>query len=166
MRYVKWVLLFAAVALAVLWLLGWFAPEPKVAINRHLKKLTELASFTASEPSFQRFSKIKQLSGLFSEDSVIVVETMGVESHTLNGRDELMQAMMAAKSFANGLKAEFVDVNIELGSGNQSALVELTLKARLGGESEMIAQEFKFTFKKTKREWYITRVDSVRTLKP
>ena len=77
-----------------------------------------------------------------------------------------MQAAMGAKSVTTGIKAEFIDMNIELGSGNLSALVDLTLKAKVNGESDMIAQELKFTMKKINGDWLITRIETVKTLKP
>ena len=58
-------------------------------------------------------------------------------------------------------------MNIEMGAGNDSAIVDLTLKAKVPGETDLIVQELKFTLKKSDGgTWYITRVETVKTLKP
>ena len=84
----------------------------------------------------------------FSEDVQVVVDVPGSSIHTLAGREELTQAAMAAKSMSNGLKVEFLDPNIDLNQGGESALVDLTLKAKPGNDSDLIVQELKLTFKK------------------
>jgi hypothetical protein len=166
MKSLKRLFLFSIAIAGLLWVFGFFTPDPKIIITRQLRKLTELASFTSSEPSFQRFGKVKQMGKLFSEDVIIVADYAELENHTLKGRDELMQAMMAAKPFGSGLSVEFIDINIELGSEKKSALVDVTLKGRFGGDTELIAQELSITFKRIKGEWLITRAETVHTLKP
>ena len=76
-----------------------------------------------------------------------------------------MQAAMAARTMVSGVSAELVDINIDMGPNNQSAMVDLTLKAKVGDERDAVILELKFTFKKIKGDWLITRVATVQTLK-
>ncbi len=88
----------------------------------------------------------------------------GRVEHTFSSRDEIMQAAAAAYSALNGIKVEFLDVNVMVGADKQSATAGLTLKAQAAGDKDFIAQEMKFTLQKIDGKWLITRVETVRTL--
>ncbi len=139
--------------------------NPKVVIHNRLLKLARLASFSPNEGNINRLAHLHQLSLLFSGDAQVVVNVSEHDPHVLNGRDEVVNAAMAARSFANTLKAQFLDINIELGANNESALVDLTAKADVNGQSDSFVQEMKFTLRKINGDWLITRVDPVTSLK-
>jgi hypothetical protein len=160
-------IIFLAVALSLgVWLWAAWFPNPKQAVRNRLNKVAQLASFSANEGNISRVANVQKLGRLFAEDVQVMVDIPGTESHTFTSREEVMQVALAAKRLGDGLKAEFLDMNIEMGTGDQSALVDLTLKAKVGGESDLIVQELKFTLKKLDGDWLITRVETVRTLKP
>lgn len=148
------------------WLWTVFFPNPQQVIRNRLDKVARLASFSPGEGNISRVSKIQRLGLLFADDVEVMIDVPGADIQTIKSRQELMQAAMAAPRFASGLKAEFLDMNIELGSDAQSAIVDLTLKAKVTGETDLIVQELKFTMKKIKNDWLITRVETVKTLKP
>jgi hypothetical protein len=60
---------------------------------------------------------------------VINLEVRGFDTRELQGRDELMQAVMGAMQHVRGLKVEFLDINVTLDAGNQTAMANLTGKA-------------------------------------
>jgi len=144
---------------------AWFT-NPKQVIKNRLNQVARLASFEPNEGAISRLAKIQRLGLLFAEDVQVMVDIPGYEAHTFSRREEVMQVVMASPRLGNGLSAQFLDMNIQLGSGDQSALVELTLEAKINGESDILAQEMKFTLKKIKGDWLITRVETVKTLKP
>ena len=154
----------AVIALGV-WAWTMVFPNPKQVIRNRINRVAQLASFSPNEGAMSRGFNIQKLGALFSDDAQILVDVPDLDAHVFT-REEMMQSLMAAKRLGNGLKAEFVGMNIELGAGAESALVDLTLKAKIGGQGELIVQEFKFTVKKIKGDWLITRVESVNTLKP
>jgi hypothetical protein len=140
-------------------------PNPKNVVHNRLVKLARLASFSAQEGNIGRLANLHQLSLLFSGDAQVAVEISGNDPHVFNGREEVLNAAMAARSLVKTLKAEFLDINIEMGVNNQSALVDLTAKADVNGQRNSFVQEFKFTFRKIDGDWLITRVDPVTSLK-
>ncbi|HEX3798666.1 MAG TPA: hypothetical protein VH413_08190 [Verrucomicrobiae bacterium] len=149
------------------WLYTVLFPNPQQAVRNHLNKVARLASFSPSDGNLSRMANVERLGTLFARDVQVVVDIPGYESHTFSNREELMQAAALTKRFAGGLKAEFLDMNIEMGAGNDSALVDLTLKAKVSTESDLIVQELKFTLKKSDGgSWLITRVETIKTLKP
>jgi hypothetical protein len=148
------------------WLWTVLFPNPQQVIRNRLNKLASLASFSSDDGNISRVAKIQRLGALFADNVQITIDVPGVDAQTFTSREELKQAALAAKRFTSGLKAEFLDMNIELDDAAQSALVDLTLKAKVAGESDLIVQELKFTLKKINGDWLITRVETVKTLKP
>jgi hypothetical protein len=163
-------ILFRIFLLAALAAVGWLAwtllyPDPKTVIQHRLTKLAEIASFPPDEGNIRRVANIEKMGSFFTEDAQVMLDIPGVEVHTISGRQELMQMALAAKGLDGGLKAELLDPDIQINSGNQSALVDVTLKARAGRDTDLIVQELKFTLKQTNGDWLITRVETVQTLK-
>jgi hypothetical protein len=162
----KIILLLALLALGF-WLWTIFFPNPQQVIRNRLNKLAHLASFSPDEGNISRVAKVQRLGQLFAENVQVVVDVPGADVQNITSREELMQAAMAAKRFTGGLKAEFLDMDIPpLDNDAQSAVVDLTLKAKVSTESDLIVQELKFTLKKINGDWLITRVETVKTLKP
>lgn len=160
------IVLLVGVAAVGWWLWTVLFPNPQQIIRNRLNTVARLASFPPNEGNITHVAKIQRLGQFFAEDVQIMVDVPGVESHTFTSRAELMQMVAVTKHMADGLKAELLDMNVEMGSGADSALVDTTLKARMAGENELIVQELKITFKKIKGDWLITRVETVKTLKP
>src|SRR5581483_12123602 len=98
--------LLRLICLAVLIALGFWAwnilfPNPQKVIRHRLNKLAQLASFSGNEGNFSRVASIQQMGNYFTDNVELTVDIPGVESHTFNGRAELMQAAMAARSTVN-----------------------------------------------------------------
>ena len=64
----------------------------------------------------------------------------------------------------SGLSVEFLDINVTVEPDRKSAAADLTLKARVAGEKDLIVQELKFTLRKIDGTWLIIRVETVKTL--
>lgn len=159
-------LVFVAVLIAVaFWAWSVFFPNPQKIIRHRLVKLAQLASFGPNEGNITRIANVEKMGAYFAENAELVLDIPGVETHTFNGRAELMQAAMAARSTVSGFSAELFDINIDMGPGNESAMVDLTLKARVGGERDVIIEELKITFKNIKGDWLISRATTVQPLK-
>jgi hypothetical protein len=166
MNIFRRVLLVAAVIGVACWVWTvWFA-SPRQIIKNRLGEVARLASFAPNEGNFSRLAKIQKLGLLLAEDVQVMVDIPGYESHTFNRRDELMQVLAGSSRLINGVKVQFIDLNIEVNPGKDSALVDLTLEAKITGETDLQAQELNFTLKKVKGDWLITRIETVKTLKP
>ena len=95
---------------------------------------------------------------------VVNLEARGLEAHTLRGREEVVQAAMLAMQRLAGLKLEFVDINVTLDAGGETAEASLTGKATIEGESDYQVQEFNFKLKKIEGIWLVYQVETVKTL--
>jgi hypothetical protein len=134
--------------------------------KRHPRALAQAGphSFEPGEGAIPRGLKAQSLGDYFTADVVINLEARGFDTRELQGRDELMQAVMGAMQHVRGLKVEFLDINVTLDAGDQSAVANLTGKATVEGERDFEVQEFNFKLKLVDRTWLIYRIDTVKTL--
>jgi hypothetical protein len=146
---------------------GWtvFFPNPQKVIRHRLLKLADLASFSPHEGNISRIASVEKLGQYFTEDAEVTVDVPGNEVRTVNGRAELTQAALAARSALSGLRAKFVDITIAMGTDRESATAHLTLMANVSGEKELVVQEMKFYFKDVKGDWLIHRIETIKTLR-
>ena len=163
----KWIvrIMLLTVLVAVgIWVWGILFPNPERQIRKRLAEVALAASFSPREaPAAQAFNSQK-LTTFCTDDIVIIVDLPGGSHHTLNGRDELFQGAIAARSLASGLKVEFLDVNVTVAPDRQSAIADLTAKGSVPGEREILAQELKITLKKIGRSWFIQRIETIKSL--
>jgi hypothetical protein len=59
---------------------------------------------------------------------------------------------------------EFLDINVTVALDHQTAVADLTAKGRVPGEREILAQELKMTLKKIGRNWFIQKIETVKSL--
>jgi len=156
-------LLAGAVALGV-WAWAGLFPNPQKIIEKRLIKLGALASFAPGEGNIKRLANAERMESLFAENIQVTLEAPGAGRRTFDHREELMQAALASRSFANRLAVSLVDINVVLDSDRQSATADATLKARIGQEDELFVQPLKFTFHKTNDEWLVTGIETVKSL--
>jgi hypothetical protein len=160
---IRLILAAALIGLAIWGWRVWF-PSPQNAIRSRLLNLARTASVEPGEGTILRGLKAQSLGDYFTADVVLNLEVRGFDPRELQGRDELMQALMGAMQHVRGLKVEFLDINVTLDAGNQSAMANLTGKATVEGERDFQVQEFNFKLKKVDRTWLIYRIDTVKTL--
>jgi hypothetical protein len=160
---IRLILAAALVGLAIWGWRVWF-PSPQNAIRSRLLNLARTVSVEPGEGAIPRGLKAQSLGDYFTADVVLNLEVRGFDPRELQGRDELMQALMGAMQHVRGLKIEFLDINVTLDAGNQSAMANLTGKATVEGEGDFQVQEFNFKLKKVDRTWLIYRIDTVKTL--
>jgi hypothetical protein len=126
--------------------------------------IARLASFAPNEGPLAKVANAQKLTTYFAADVELRVDVPGHSLQTLSGRDELLQAAVAARNTLTALQVEFPDIAVKLGADKASAVVEVTLKAVVPSERDPGVQELKVTMKKVGRTWLIGRVETVRTL--
>ena len=161
---VRLILLAGLMALAV-WSWGFFFPTPQKIIENHLLKLARLASFSSKDGNFKRLADNERIRSLLARNIHVVLDAPGVQGHTFDDREELLQAVMAARSAVKDLHTEFTDIGISLNPDRQSAVALVTVKAKIGGEPDWFFEELRFTFKKISDDWLITGLETVKPLR-
>lgn len=163
-KWVGLIILLAALAGVGYWVWITFFPSPEIAIRKRLAALAEVAAFPANEAPLSRLANAQKLGNFFTTDVEITVDIPGRSQQTFSGREELVQAAVAARSTVNGLNVEFLDIIVVLAPDNETAVVNLTAKAKIPGERDFYVQELKFSLKNIKGDWMIFKVETVKTL--
>ncbi|HWH70648.1 MAG TPA: hypothetical protein VNT26_14765 [Candidatus Sulfotelmatobacter sp.] len=162
----KWLVrILLSAALVALGLWGWrlVFPSPEHVIRKQLSELAQTARIVPNEAPLAKLANSQKLTSFFTGDVQVSVDVPG-HTQSLSGREELMQASMGARSMLSSLTVEFLDVTIALATDKESAVANLTAKARIPGEQDFIVQELKLRFKKIGGDWLINRVETVKTL--
>jgi hypothetical protein len=157
------VLVAAVIGLGVWGWRVWF-PTPQNVIRSRLLKLASTMSFEPNQGVIPKGLKAKNLGEYLAVDVVVNLEVRGLEAHTLKGRDEVVQAAILAMQRLAGLKVEFVDINVSLAAGGETAEASLTGKATIEGEGDYQVQEFSFKLKKIEGTWLVYQIETVKTL--
>lgn len=156
--------LAATLALGV-WLWTVIFPSPEKIIRHRLTEVARAASFAPQEGMLARTVNAQKLASYFALQAEVSLDLPGGDQHELAGRDEITQAAFAARNYFRALQVDFLDAQVMLMPDHQSAMVDLTVKAKVPDEKDYLVQEMKITFRKLEDIWLITRVESVKTLK-
>ena len=161
---VRFIVLAGLLALAV-WAWGFFFPTPQRIIEKHLLQLARLGSFSSTDGTFKRLADNERIGFLMARDIHVVLDVPGGRGQTFDNREELLQAVLAARATVKDLRAEFTDIAITLNPDRQSATALLTVTAKIGGEPDLVVEELKFTFKEISDDWLITALETVKPLR-
>jgi len=107
-----------------------------------------------------------RLVGFFSPDAVLQVDVPGVPIRTINGRDDLLQAVTAALAGLQEARIQLHRVHVSVDPGRQSATAQLVAAAYLNGSGEPMVQELRMRLRKIEDHWKIVQVETVKTLGP
>ena len=151
------------VALVVLGFFAWrfFFPNPERVIRSRMNELAKAASFPAKEGELAIPLNASKLAGFFTPDVQVSINLRGQTAQTFSGRDQIFQAAIRARAFANGLTVEFSGVQVTLAPDKRSSVVDLTARAKTPGE-DFSVQELKLTLEKAGRDWLVNRVETVK----
>ncbi len=154
-----------AAALLALGLWGWHLlfPSPEQVIRKRLTELAQAVSFSAKEAPLAKLANAQNLTAFLASDVEITVDVPGQSRRTFSGRDELVEAAIAARSVVGSLSVQFFDINVSVAPDKQTAIVNLTARGKVPGE-DLLVQELKFLLKKIGHDWMIIRVETVKTL--
>jgi hypothetical protein len=149
----------------LLW--GYFVlfPSDEKQIRARLQRLSHLASIESGESMLVRLAKANQLVDLFSANISIHFQGRGRDFGPITDRAELREALLAVQANVKQAQIHFPGVELEIAPDKQSATAQLTALIDLNGEKNEIVHELKFVLQKMEKQWLITEVSSLRTIK-
>lgn len=147
-----------------IWAWNFLHPGPEKVIKKRLAELARTVSVDSNEGQLRRLARAQSLADFFSPDVEVIVDVPGFHVQTIEGRDELMQAAVAARSRGT-LKVKLVDVTVIVSPDALSAEAHFTGEASISGDKSLQAQEFRARLVKTNGAWWITRIETVKTLR-
>ena len=163
-KWVGWVIVALLAAAAGYWVWVTFFPGAEAVIKKRIKTLAQTASFGANEPPLSRLANAQKIGSYVTTEVEVTVDVPGRSQQSFSGREEVTQAVLAARSSLNGLNVEFLDILVTVAPGGQTAVANLTARARIPGERDFYIQELKFTLTKVDGAWLISKIETVKTL--
>ena len=150
------------------WLWKTVFPSDETRILGLLKALADDATLPAGEGNIGRIRRIERLTSALTPDIAIRVTPFGSRSVEISGRDEVMQAAMAARGAATSIKVEFLDIVVNsVDRAAWAAEAVLTAKIQAGTDRDFGIQPLKISLRKEKEfGWRISRIESTRILNP
>lgn len=162
MKIIFRVILIAALAALGIWLWTIFFPSPEKAIRKQLTNLAGDISFSKEDGGLSRIAGAESVSAYFSTNVEVTINVPGHEQHSFTGRAEITQAALASRQAVSSLAVKFPDANVSVAPDKQSAMADVTVEVRIGGERDPIVQEMKFTFEKSEGKWLIKKIETVQ----
>jgi acyl CoA:acetate/3-ketoacid CoA transferase alpha subunit len=164
MKIVFRIVLLAVLAALGVWLWTVLFPGPEKVIRQRLTELARTVSSSANESDLTRLAAARRVAGFFAATVELNVDLPELGQHNSMDREEITQLVLMGRSRAGGLRVKFPDINITVAPDQRSAVADLTVEANISGERDSVVREMKFTLRKTDGQWFITRVETVRTL--
>ncbi len=159
-----------SVVVVVLLGLSWLAyrhffPSDDARIRQLLHGLAATVTVPAKPTPVGTLLALDKLKACFWPEARVLVDDPFQGRHTFNDRDELVQAAAAAWPNLQGMKVEFLDINVTLDPGRTNATAELTAKAQRPGDHSLYVQEFRVRLRKQEKDWRIAGVETIRPLR-
>jgi hypothetical protein len=162
-EWFKRIILLALLGALGYWSWTLFFPSPEKEIRKQLHALAQEASFTSKQGLMAKAWNATLLGGFFTTDVAVTINVPGTE-HSIDGRDELLQAALGARKAVGSLKIDFPDIKVVVAPGKEAAVVNLTARSKVAGLKEEIIQELRLRLIKVKHAWLINEIVTVKTL--
>ncbi len=94
----------------------------------------------------------------FTPDVSVQVEGLEV---MVNDRNDLREAVMAARANLREADVQFVEVHIRFPEEKNSAIAYVSAVAYVDGQTNAFGRELKINLRNVDRDWLISRVESI-----
>lgn len=164
MKWISRLLLLAVLGAVAWWLWRVLNPSDELRIKRILVQIADTVSVPAEGKFVGGVLAADRLKGFFIPEAEIAVDVPGEARFNLAGREELQQAYLMARSRYRGLKVEFFDIQVAVAPDHNSAVADLTARARQS-TGDLHVQEMRVNFLRRDDEWRVQRVETTRSIK-
>lgn len=132
--------------------------DAESAINNRLDELEELASKTGPESQFEVLGKAKKAAGYVTETPYLELLP---GTPVIGERDDLTGLMASMRGRVTSAEVSFSGRQISVGDSGDSALVNLTVKAKAEGYGTDRTHQarYRMDWRKINGEWLIDRVE-------
>jgi ketosteroid isomerase-like protein len=153
-----------AAVLAGVWVWRILFPGDERLIRQLLAEAAQTASVKPNENPIFKLAGANKLVGFFSPDAVVKVEVAGLDTRSLSGRDDLLQAVAAARAGLQEARIQLHEVAVQVDPAGRAATAQLVATAYLNGTGNPVVQELRLQLGKIEGRWKIVRVETMRGL--
>jgi hypothetical protein len=140
------------------WSWGILFPSAEKQIKETLQRLAEVSSFGSNEKSLSRLGAINAVPRFFVTNAVVRIA--GGFSRSLDGREEIREAVAGSRAVAQSLKIALTDPQVTI-VGPREAKVLVTATVYVDSEPTPQLQILELTMEREKRKWLIKRIDPI-----
>jgi len=133
-------------------------------IRKLLAQAAEVAAVKPNQNPIFKLAGANKLVGFFSPDVLLKVDLSGADLRSISGRDDLLQAISAARAGLQEARIQLHEVHVNVDTDRQSASAQLVTTAYLNGSADPLVQELKMQLRKIDGHWKIAQVETVKTL--
>lgn len=154
--------LFLAIAAAVTAMVRLWPSEEDRLKAVILKARNAVSSENRPNTPVDALARVGELTGCLTRDIVVEVDVFGLGAGKLSGIDEVRAAALAIPQQFPGLKVQIAEIQVGLDgpdAAHGSFVATTSTGAGRGG-----AQEFNVRFRRFEGRWYLSRIETVRTL--
>lgn len=156
---------FLAVAAAVTLLVRLLPTEEDRIRVVLLKAQRAVSSEGRPNTPIDALARAGEIAGCITRDVVIQVDVFGIGSGTIQGADEVRAAAASLPQQFPGLKVQIDEIKVAIDGPDTAHGSFVATTALPGGrKGEGGAQEFNVKFRKFEGRWYMSRIETVRTL--
>jgi len=163
-RVVQIITLAVAVA-AGFWLFHLLFPNDTDVIRKQLMEMAIEASFESNEAPLTKISKAGKLAGYFTVDAEINVKPWGRREVSVNGRAEIRQAAIGARSAVEALKITVNRVEVTVADDRNTAEVLVALTALSSRQDEPWREGMDIQMRRVDGDWLISRIANREVIK-
>lgn len=143
--------------------LGYFAfrmlfPDDVDVIRGQLSEMATEASFEGSEAPLTKVSKAGKLAGYFTVDAQIEIEPWGYRKVSVNGRAEIREVTIGARTAVSSLKISVDRVDIVVADNRSSARVLMSVVVQSSRQEEPWYQDMDVEMERVDGDWLISRI--------
>ena len=140
----------------------WLFPPDEVVIRRLVQEAVAVANWEEQGGMIQRVSAAGQLGRLCAPDVVMLLEARGVNSRRVQGREDLKQMYLLARSQWPWLRLTVDGAEVVVADSGQEATVLLAATVRMDQLREPLLIDYELGFRKIDNDWLLARVEPVK----
>ncbi len=159
MNQAKPIILLALIAGLGYWAWGVFFPSPEDQIKHALQDLAQTASFRPNEKSLARLGAITKVPTFFHTNAVVRISS-GRYSGSLEGKQQIREAVAGSRTVASSLRIELTDPKITL-KGPSQATVLVTATVYIDGDPTPQMQILRLQMVEGKRKWLVKELNPI-----
>jgi len=126
--------------------------------------LVQSASVQPKDSGFARLAYADRLGRYFTTNAVLHLEPIAAEFPVINGKTELVQAAMAARTQLRQAQFQLADLDVTFPADHHTANAYVVVTGQINFQTNAFGQAFRMVLRKSNGGWLISEVNAVERM--